>query len=47
MTHYAVSHLGLHCLPLSHLEDAMLKWVNEVGSSEVIKPFSIHKDKCQ
>ena len=25
---YAVSELGLHCLPMSHKKDARLVWVN-------------------
>ena len=26
--HFAASHLGLCCLPMSHKRDARLKWVN-------------------
>ena len=29
MPHFAVSDLGLHCLPMSHKKDAMLIWVKE------------------
>ena len=28
MPHSAASDLGLHCLPVSHLWDARVKWVN-------------------
>ena len=27
MPHYAVSDLGVHCLPISHKKDFRLKWV--------------------
>ena len=29
--HFAASHLGLFCLPMSHKKDARLIWVNEVN----------------
>ena len=28
MLHSAVSDLGLHCLPITHLEVSRLQWVN-------------------
>ena len=30
MLHFATSHLGLHCSPMSHKKDARLIWVNNM-----------------
>ena len=38
MPHYVASHLGLRCFTMSHLWDAMLKWVNVVEQ----QTFSTH-----
>ena len=34
--HYAVSDLGLHCLPLSHKKDIGLIWVKNMSAVEAI-----------
>ena len=38
MPHSAASDLGLHCLPMSLLWDARLKWVNLFTFPQAIKP---------
>ena len=31
---YATSHLGLHCLPMSHLKNARLKWIKKNNTNK-------------
>ena len=39
MPHFAASHLGLFCLPMSHKKDTRLIWVNAKKSKLVYNTF--------